>query len=51
MGTHMKVLNEYNPMNTNMAGFRWFSKSFAFLCVGRKLSLSTGRVKRIVTCP
>ena len=26
MGTHMKVLGESFPMNTNMAGLRWFSK-------------------------
>ena len=28
MGTH--------PMNTNMTGFRWFSKIFASQCFGRK---------------
>ena len=32
-------------MNTYMTGFRWFSKMFAFLCFGRKNSLSIGRVK------
>ena len=26
MGTHWRVLNEIYPMNTNMTGFRWFSK-------------------------
>ena len=26
MGTHMRVLSESYPMNTNMTGFRWFSK-------------------------
>ena len=31
-------------MNTNMTGFRGFSKIFAFLFVGRN-SLSIGRVK------
>ena len=36
MGTHLKVLSETFPMNTNMTGFRWFSKLFASLCVGRK---------------
>ena len=29
MGTHMKVLGESFPMNTNMTGFQWFSKIFA----------------------
>ena len=27
MGTHLRVLSESYPMNTNMTGFRWFSKS------------------------
>ena len=31
MGTHLRVLGEKFPMNTNMTGFRWFSKIFAFL--------------------
>ena len=41
MGTHLKVLRESYPMNTNMAGFRWFSKIFAL----GESSLSIGRVK------
>ena len=28
-GTHLKVLSKSFPMNTNMKGFRWFSKIFA----------------------
>ena len=36
MGTHLVMLSERYPMNTNMTGFRWFSKSFAFLCFGQK---------------
>ena len=36
MGTHLKVLSDSYPMNTNMAGFRWFPKIFASLCFGRK---------------
>ena len=33
MGTHtyLSVLNESYPMNTEMTGFRWFSKVFASL--------------------
>ena len=27
MGTHMRVLGKSYPMNTNMTGFGWFSKS------------------------
>ena len=36
MGTHLRVLRESYPMNTNMTGFRGFTKSFASLCFGRK---------------
>ena len=28
MGTHLRVLSDSYPMNTNMTGFRWFSKIF-----------------------
>ena len=45
MGTHLKVLGKSYPMNTNLIGFRWFSKIVAFLCFGQKYSLSIGRVK------
>ena len=45
MGSHLKILCESYPLNTNMTGFRWFSKIFASLCFGRKCSLSIGRVK------
>ena len=32
MGTHLRVLSESYPMNTNKTGFRWFSKiAFALL--------------------
>ena len=48
MGTHMRVLSESYPMNTNMTEFGWVSKIFAFLCFGQKLSLSIGRVKDTV---
>ena len=33
MGTHLRVLRESYPMNTNMTGFRWFSEIFAPLFV------------------
>ena len=36
MGNHLRVLSEYFPMNTNMAGFRRFSKIFASLYFRRK---------------
>ena len=44
MGTHWRVLSKSYPMNTNMTGFRWFIKIFAFLCLDES-SLSIGRVK------
>ena len=37
MGTHLRVLSESYLMNTNMTGFRLFSKIVAYLCFGRKL--------------
>ena len=40
MGTHLRVLREGYPMNTNKSGFQWFSKIFAFFCCGGGSSLS-----------
>ena len=31
MGTHLRVLSESHTMNTNMTGFRWFSKNSCVL--------------------
>ena len=36
VGTHLNVLRESYPMNTNKRGFRCCSKIFAFLCLGWK---------------
>ena len=36
MGTHLKVLSESYPVNTNMTGFTCLSKIFASLCFGQK---------------
>ena len=33
MGTHMRVHSESYPINTNMIGFRQFSKNFASLII------------------
>ena len=33
MGTHLRVLIESFPMNTNMTGLRWFSITFVSLQV------------------
>ena len=35
------VLSESHRMNTNMIGFRWFSKIFASLSFGQKYNLIT----------
>ena len=40
--THFRVFRESSPMNTNITGFRWFSKIFESL---DESSLSIGRVK------
>ena len=45
MGTHLRVLSESYPMNTNITGFRGFLKIFAVGCFGQKY-LSIGRVKQ-----
>ena len=39
MSSHLKELSESYPISTNMAGFRWFSKTFASLCFGKVKSL------------
>ena len=43
MGTHLRVLCKSYHINTNMTGFKWFSKEFVSMCFG-KSSLSIGRV-------
>ena len=40
MCTHLRVLSENYPMNTNMTRFKWFSEIFASLYFA-----SIGRVK------
>ena len=44
MGTHLKVLSESYPMNTNTTAFRWLSKICASVWT-RVARLSIGRVK------
>ena len=48
MGTHLRVLSESFPMDTNMTGFRLFSYFFAFSCIERfyESKLSIKRVKK-----
>ena len=45
MGTHLTVLSESFPLNTNMTGFRWFSKNLATKCALDESSYSIGIVK------
>ena len=45
MGTHLRVLSESYPINTNMTKFRWFLKIFLSLGAFDESSLSTGIVK------
>ena len=49
MGTYLRALSKNYPMNTNMTGFRWFSKIFASLCLDES-SLSIGRVRIATRC-
>ena len=44
-GTHLRVLCESYPMNTNMTGFRRFSIKDMHPCDSDECSLSIGRVK------
>ena len=46
MGIHLRVHNESYPMNTNMTGFRWLSKSL-HPCALDESSLSIGRVNNL----
>ena len=38
-GTHLRVLSKSYPMNTTMAGFRWFSKNICALLLWMKAAL------------
>ena len=38
MGTQLRVLSESFPMNTNMTGFRWFSKNLCILVLWAKVA-------------
>ena len=37
MGTHMRVLSESYPVNTNITGFGWFSKKVCVLVLWTKV--------------
>ena len=37
MGTHLRVISKSYSMNTNMTGFRGFSKVFTSFCFGPKV--------------
>ena len=38
MGTHMRVLSESYPINTNMTGFKWFLKTIWVLVLWTKVT-------------
>ena len=40
MGTYLRVLNESFPMNTNMTGFRWFSKNLCIFVLWTKVAIA-----------
>ena len=40
MGTHLRVLHESCPMDTNMTGFKCFSKIFVFFVLRTKVATS-----------
>ena len=48
--THLRVLSESYPINTNMAGFRWFSIIFMSYCALDESIFSIGRVRYVVKC-
>ena len=50
MGTHLRVLIESYPMNTNLTGFRQGLKIFPSYCFGQMYSLSIGRVNTQSRC-
>ena len=37
-GTSLRVLSESYPMNTNLTGFRWFSKTLCIHVLGTKVT-------------
>ena len=47
MGTHLRVLSESHPMNTNMRGFSWFSKTLCS-CAWRKVASALEGLKILV---
>ena len=47
MGTHMKVLGESFPMNTNMTGFRWFFENICVLVLWMKEASSLEGLYRV----
>ena len=49
MGTHLRVLSESYPINTNMTGFRWFSYFFAFSVHWTKVTSAAEGLKGVHT--
>ena len=50
MVTHLRVLSESYPMNSNMTGFRWFSKDLCILVFWAKVASALERLRQIAQC-
>ena len=50
MGTHLIALRESFLMNTNMTGFRRFSKNFAFSLHSTKVTSAAEGLKDRISC-
>ena len=47
MGTHMRVISRGFPMNTNMAGFTWFSKDLCILVLWTEVASALEGLREI----
>ena len=48
MGIHLRVLSESYPMNSNITGFRWFSKVFASFVLWMKVASALEGLKKYI---
>ena len=49
MGTHLRVFEESFPMNTNIIGFRWFTKKNYVLVLWTKVGKALERLNTEAT--
>ena len=50
MGTHLRVLSESYPMNTNMAGFRYVFRNLCVLVLWTKVASALEGINPIIVC-